>query len=244
MDRPEPLFAAAPRPTPMHPDDENRHARGSPTPDAFKEAVASEDPSGWGAARVDARPASVVAPTARAAPAARAQPPVGAPRFSLGATFLGWAVAAFFTLVLSAVTLALTGVGQAQDGRVDLSGLAVTGLIAYLVAAFLAYLVGGYAAGRISLWNGVWHGLGTVAWAVVFAALAIVASVYAAGLVDLGVTIDLASLRGTGLLAALLSLVAMMAGAALGGRLGERYHELKGAHARREHARSHRGRPL
>lgn len=178
------------------------------------------------------------------APVVDAEPPVDRPRFSLAATFLGWAVAAFFTIVFSAIALALTGANEAQDGTLDLSNLAIVSLIGYLVASFLAYLIGGYAAGRISLWNGVWHGLGTVVWAVLFAVGAVLAGLYAADLFDIGARLDLADLTGPGLLAIGLSLLAMLAGAALGGRLGERYHERADTVGRRREVRGYRGRAL
>ncbi|HET6405369.1 MAG TPA: hypothetical protein VFH78_12045 [Candidatus Thermoplasmatota archaeon] len=162
-----------------------------------------------------------------------AEPPVDRPRFSIGATFLGWSVAAFFTLVFSAIALGVAGGGAASDGVIDFQSLALASLVGYLIAAFLAYLIGGYAAGRISLWNGVWHGLGTVAWAVLFAVVAVVAGTYLADAANLGVRFDLSGITGYGLLAIGLSLLAMLAGAALGGRLGERYHAARG------HARTH-----
>lgn len=176
--------------------------------------------------------------------------PVDRPRFSLGATFLGWAVAAFFTVVFSAIALGVLGGAQVQDGTIDVGSFAVTTLIGYLVAAFLAYLIGGYAAGRISLWNGTWHGLGTVAWAVAFAAIAVAATTYFADVFDLGAlapNVDLSGLTGAGILAIALSLLAMLAGAALGGRLGERYHEVGDArawHGREARGHRRRGRPL
>lgn len=222
----------------MHRDDPHHpRERDAPPSEAFHDAVATEDPARWGPPR-DARPAGAVVA------AVDSEPPVGRPRFSLGATFLGWAVAAFFTIVFTAVALALTGTSELRDGTISVADLAITGLIGYLVAAFLANVIGGYAAGRIALWNGVWHGLGTVAWAVLFALVAVLASLYATDALNIGTTLDLSEITTAGLLAIGLSLLAMIAGAALGGRLGERYHERADAVGRRREVRGHRGRPL
>ncbi|HVM46020.1 MAG TPA: hypothetical protein VM582_08810, partial [Candidatus Thermoplasmatota archaeon] len=176
-----------------------------------------------------------------------AEPPVGRRRFSIGATFLGWSVAAFFTIVFSVIVLAALGGAEARDGVMDLENFALGNFIGYLVAAFLAYLIGGYAAGRIALWNGVGHGLGTVAWAVLFAALALLAGAYAADALNVAMPagvagFDATALSGVAIGAILLSLLAMLLGAALGGRLGERYHVARGHHGWRR--REARGRPL
>jgi len=182
-----------------------------------------------------------------ALPAVDAEAPVDRPTFSVAATFLGWAVAAFFTVIFAAVAITLAGGTDIQDGAIDLGGLAVASLIGYLIASFLAYLVGGYTAGRISLWNGTWHGLGTVVWAVLFAVLGVLAGVYLADTFDFGMRVDVSGgLTGAGILAIGLSLLAMLAGAALGGRLGERYHETtrRASVRERELRGTRRGRPL
>ncbi|HUR69106.1 MAG TPA: hypothetical protein VM370_07650 [Candidatus Thermoplasmatota archaeon] len=155
--------------------------------------------------------------------------PDGHRRFSLGATFLGWSVAAFFTVVFLAIAGAVFGTSLVQTGTesVDLGALAIGTLIAYLVCTFAAYVIGGYAAGRIALWDGVKHGLGTVAWAVLFAIVAVVAGSYLganAGLNTANVPTDMSALTGYAIMAIALTLLAMLAGAALGGAWGERYH--------------------
>lgn len=183
---------------------------------------------------------------------AHAEPPVERRRFSLGATFLGWAVAAFFTLVFSTIGLALVG-GSAlnDDGRLtfsDANGIVVGSLAVYLVAAFLAYVIGGYAAGRIALWSGVKHGLGAVAWAVLFALVAVFAGAYLADAFNVQnylAGFDLGDVTAQTGLAIALALAAMLAGAALGGKLGERYHDRVHGIQRSTHRTGRlRGRPL
>lgn len=177
------------------------------------------------------------------------------PRFSLGATFLGWSVASFFTLVFVGIAAAILGGIVAQDvaagddavttGEVNTYGIGA--LVGVLIAVFLAYLIGGYAAGRISLWNGAMHGALTVAWAVLLGILAFIAgatlNAQLANYFTLGIdpaAMDLATTGGIVLL--VLSLLAALLGGALGGKLGERYHKPpEGARARRPYSR---GRPL
>lgn len=189
---------------------------------------------------------------AHAEPVVRADPPVERRRFSIGATFLGWAVAAFFTLVFSTIGLGLVG-GEAfnNDGQIsfsDANGIVIGSLVAYLVASFLAYLIGGYAAGRIALWDGIKHGLGTVGWAVLFALVAVVAGTYLADTLNVQnylAGFDLSAITGETVLAIVLSLAAMLGGAALGGKLGERYHDrVHGIDRRAHRAGRMRGRPL
>lgn len=164
--------------------------------------------------------------------------PVERRRFSIGATFLGWAVATFFSLLfLSMIAGALGGSALAQyyggdtavDG-VDVAAYSIPALLGLLVATFLAWLIGGYAAGRIALWDGAKHGLAMIVWPIVFGLLGWL----------LGATLGDDFIRATGvnfdfnriadfapmaLLGLLLTLGAMLAGGALGGRLGERYHD-------------------
>lgn len=161
------------------------------------------------------------------------EPPVGRRRFSLGATFLGWAVATFFTFIAFTIVAGALGIAGGQEAVAgglesgEIANVATLAGIGALVATFVAFLIGGYAAGRIALWDGVPHGLGIVAWTVLFALVGFaVGTFYGADIVALtGFELDLAGLTGPTIVGLVLTLVAMLAGAALGGRIGERYHE-------------------
>lgn len=214
------------------------------------------------------RPASVAAPIARDPVVGErvttldrrdgvrdVEPPVAARRFSIGATFLGWAVATFFSLVfLSLLTGVLGGNALAQyyggDTTVDnadVNSYGMAALVGILVSTFLAYVIGGYAAGRISLWDGAKHGMAMVIWPILFA---ILGAIVGASLGDdfvraTGINFDLsglADLTGPAILGIALTLAAMLGGGALGGRLGERYHDRADTVGMRR--RSIRGRPL
>lgn len=221
-----------------------------PGPEPFHHAALRTDASTWGRPEEAAIPP---VPTGGAEPVlsdrgvrAYAEPPVARRRFSLGATFLGWSVAAFFTIVFSGAAAIALGAPLFAMADLDAQGLASWAFAAYLVASFLAYVIGGYAAGRIALWDGVRHGLGTVAWAVLFALLALF--VGATLVEDLSLApsfpIDARALGATMLVGVVLVLAAMLGGSALGGMWGQRYHDrVHGIEPRRRLART-RGRPL
>lgn len=183
-----------------------------------------------------------------------AEPPVGTPRFSLGATFLGWACASFVSLVLLAIVVGALGTTAANDqyygdglSNGDMNALGTVGFVGFVVATFIAYFVGGYAAGRISLWRGTTHGVATAAWLLLAGIVLYVGGTYlntvASGYVNVVLPYTAGQLTTAGLVWALLTLVAAALGGALGGRLGERYHD-EGRVGLRERRRIERGRPL
>ena len=175
-------------------------------------------------------------------------------RYSVGATFLGWCVASFLTFVLLALVAgAATGFASdgAQDGvnanDVEEFSLGIT--IASLVAIFVAYLVGGYAAGRIGLWRGAAHGAGVPVWTILVTVILVIvgAAIGAEALENVGLTVTGVDFNQAATTAAVVTLVltllAMFGGAILGGKLGERIDEDDAdAVARRRTVRY--GRPL
>lgn len=175
-------------------------------------------------------------------------------RFSLGATFLGWAVASFFTLLFTAIVIGIVGGATAGDGTFGLgdenvTNVAIGALVGLLIAVFLAYLIGGYNAGRISRWDGGKHGAAIVGWTILFAILAAIVTYAGMTTFNLGAYLapvgldfaDPATLTTYGILVLVLVLAAMIGGGYLGGKLGERTYEREMAPARR---RAVRGRPL
>lgn len=174
--------------------------------------------------------------------------------FSLAAGFFGWSVAAFFTLLLSTLVLAFVGSAafDATDaGTTDLTtetwnDLTTVGTMGLLISLFVAYLLGGYAAGRIGLWHGTGHGLAVVAWTVLFALVTVgLTAAYGSTVADLYVTptIEWSDLTGAAVVGLLVALAAMLAGAVLGANLGTRPNATEGVLDRRGLGRV-RGRPL
>lgn len=110
------------------------------------------------------------------------------------------------------------------------SASAASGL-ATAVVLFLAYLFGGYVAGRMARRAGLMHGLATFVLGIVIAAAA---GGLVAGLADdqdlkrnlrsIGIPSTPSQWGKVGIAAGILALALMLVGAALGGILGERWH--------------------
>jgi hypothetical protein len=136
-----------------------------------------------------------------------------------------------------AVLVALAGGAAAALGLTsDLSAnnwaeLGVGSAIVAAVVLLLAYLFGGYVAGRMARRAGLLHGVGVFILALVIVALiaAVTAtqadtSVIRGNLRSLGIPTTGAEWGEVGTLAGIGSLAAMLVGAVLGGMLGERWH--------------------
>lgn len=155
----------------------------------------------------------------------------GRRKFSLGASFLGWCVASFLTLVGLAIVAGILGGAAAAEGDIagfDVTGLGLGAVVGGLVAMFLAYLIGGYAAGRIARWRGAMHGATVPLWSILAGILgAIIGTTLGARYAYLNPfgNIDFGALAGAGILSLILGLIVMFGGAMLGGTLGERGEE-------------------
>jgi hypothetical protein len=155
-----------------------------------------------------------------------------------GAAFFGWlsanGLAVLLVALLSAAGVALglaQGLDTADEAAAQADELGIGGGIAVLVVLFLAYLAGGYVAGRMSRFDGTRQGL-----AVWLIGLVVVLLLAAAGAIlgaQYNVLQELNLPRipvdeGTATTAGIVTLVAIvlvtLLGAVFGGKLGERYH--------------------
>jgi hypothetical protein len=152
-----------------------------------------------------------------------------------GAAFFGWLVA----VGLGALLVGLLAAAGAAVGLTELSdnpeattdGIGLGGAIALLAALAVAYLCGGYVAGRMSRFDGARQGLG--AWAIgliVTVALAIAGTLLGAEYNVLE-RLDLPALpsgesefAGGGAVALAAAILATLLAAVVGGLAGERYH--------------------
>jgi hypothetical protein len=201
---------------------------------------------------LDRTPTTPVAPP----PPARApEPGRGAPRMdrqqvvaaqkaryggiSWGAAFFGWlsanGMAVILIALLSAAGLAfglsdtVSSPGAAANSAT--SGIGLGAGIALLVALFLAYLAGGYVAGRMSRFDGVKQGVAVwVIGLLVVLLLALAGLVFGSQYNVLSqlnlprIPIDEGTATTAGIIALAAVLVATLVGAILGGILGTRYH--------------------
>ena len=158
-----------------------------------------------------------------------------------GAAFFGWlsanGLAVLLIALLSAAGVAigltqLSGGDEAADAASDQADtIGIVGGIVLLVILFLAYLAGGYVAGRMSRFDGARQGI-----AVWIIGLLVVLALAVAGLVfgskynvlqQLNlprIPIDEGTATTGGIIALVAVLLITLLGAILGGKLGDRFH--------------------
>jgi hypothetical protein len=155
-----------------------------------------------------------------------------------GAAFFGWlsanglAVLLIAALSAAGVAIGLTqGVPSAGEATSQASGIGIGGGIALLVILFLAYLAGGYVAGRMSRFDGFRQGVAVwLIGLVVVVALAVLGAVLGAKYNVLSqlnlprIPVDEGTATTAGIISLVAVLVVTLIGAILGGKLGERFH--------------------
>ncbi|MCF6745816.1 hypothetical protein E9529_16335 [Blastococcus sp. KM273128] len=155
-----------------------------------------------------------------------------------GAAFFGWlsanGLAVLLVALISAagVALGLTqGVPSTEEVTQQADTIGIVGTIVLLVVLFLAYLAGGYVAGRMARFDGARQGVAVwIIGLLVVLALAALGAILGA---EYNVLQQLQLPRipvgeGTATTAGIIALVAVLLvtllGAVLGGKLGTRYH--------------------
>ncbi|MDT0277598.1 hypothetical protein [Blastococcus goldschmidtiae] len=159
-----------------------------------------------------------------------------------GAAFFGWlsanGLAVLLIALLSAagVALGLTeGVSSISDAAEDVADeadtIGIAGGIILLVVLFLAYLAGGYVAGRMARFDGARQGIAVwVIGLLVVLALAVAGLVFGSEynvLQELNlprIPIDEGTATTGGIIALVAVLLVTLLGAILGGKLGDRFH--------------------
>lgn len=153
------------------------------------------------------------------------------------ASFIGCVfavVAGSALLALAAVVLTPLGFTLNLEGQ-QIGAAVITGLVVLGVALFVAYLFGGYVAGRLARYDGGRNGAMTVVWALALTLLATAVGSFLPGpffevvqefvqgsiLPALGGLTEL-GLAGAGIIAG--ALLLELLGGFLGGRIGNHYH--------------------
>lgn len=170
--------------------------------------------------------------------------------FSILSTLMGWGVATFFTLLVTALLGALLGTPTAQEAtgleNATLNQAALASIVVLLVSVFIGYFLGGYTAGRMAGTRGGLHGLAIVGWTILVGILAALAGQALAQRFDILAAyapgVDLAALTVPALLTLLVTLGVMLASSYLGGRVGDRSWDR--AESRHVTRHERRGRPL
>ncbi|WP_242471274.1 MULTISPECIES: hypothetical protein [unclassified Blastococcus] len=187
------------------------------------------------------QPAPEAAPRHAAPPSV--QETVAAQRASFGgirwgSAFFGWlsanGLAVLLLAALGAAGVALglaSGVDSADDAAEQAATIGLGGAIAALVVLFLAYLAGGYVAGRMARFDGARQGFAV--WLIGLVVVLVLAGAGAVAGAQYNVLqqLDLPRIpieEGTATTGALITLgavlVATLLAAVLGGKLGDRYH--------------------
>lgn len=150
-----------------------------------------------------------------------------------GSAFFGWLTAAGTGVLLTALIAAIgTAAGLGADDVVSARALGITGIVLVAVVMFVAYLAGGYVAGRMARFSGAKQGLAVWLWALIAAVVLGVLGVI------LGARFDVLSNLETfpriplsgddvtvgGIITAVVLAVITLLGAILGGLAGMRYH--------------------
>ena len=156
--------------------------------------------------------------------------------FNFGAAFFGWlvaiGVAVLLTALLSAAGAAIglseLSTGEARSGADTIS---IVGGILLLLVLAIAYYSGGYVAGRMSRFDGARQGTGVWVFGLVATILLAVLGAIAGSeynvLAQLNlprIPIDEGDLATGAILALVIAVVVTLVAAALGGKVGERYH--------------------
>ena len=156
--------------------------------------------------------------------------------FNFGASFFGWLVAIGIAVLLTAllsaagaaIGLSELSAGEARSGAETIS---IVGGVLFLVVLAIAYYAGGYVAGRMSRFDGTRQGIGVWAFGLLATILLAVLGAIAGSeynvLAQLNmprIPIDEGDLATGGIIALVIALIVTLVAAALGGKVGERYH--------------------
>jgi MFS family permease len=159
--------------------------------------------------------------------------------FDVGAVFFGWLVATGLAVLLTAI-LAATGAAiglteLSEEGQLTVTdgddAISLVGGIVLVLILLLAYLAGGYVAGRMSRFDGGRQGIGVWLLGLVVTVLLAVAGAIAGSeynvLEDLDqprIPVDEGDLETGALIALIVIVVGTLVAAIAGGKAGERYH--------------------
>ncbi|MEO8261009.1 MAG: hypothetical protein ABI566_00455 [Pseudolysinimonas sp.] len=151
-----------------------------------------------------------------------------------GSAFFGWLTALGMGVLLTAIVAAIgTALGMsADDAQVSARALGVGGAIAVAVVLFIAYLAGGYVAGRMARFSGARQGFAVWLWAVIAAVVLGVLGLVLGARFDVMSNLDAFpriplfgdDVTAAGIITAVIFAAIALVGAILGGLAGMRYH--------------------
>jgi heme A synthase len=146
------------------------------------------------------------------------------------ASLAGMLVAIALTVLLAGIIGAIVGAIGFQRGAEDAEELSIGAFIGGLVALFLAFLIGGWAAGRMARYSGGLNGIMTAVWFLILAGILAALGAWIETEYDVFQRADLprwfsSDARTIGaIISGILAIGVMLLGGWLGGKWGERYH--------------------
>lgn len=158
-----------------------------------------------------------------------------------GSAFFGWLTAFGAAVLLTAVVGAIgaaigvntgTTIDEAADAAADnAETVGIVSIIAVAIVLFVAYLAGGYVAGRMARFSGALQGVAVWVWGIVIALLVAILSMILGAQWDILGNLDsfpripmADSATTTGIITAVVAAVITLGGAILGGMAGMKYH--------------------
>jgi uncharacterized membrane protein len=148
------------------------------------------------------------------------------------ASLVGMLTALSSTLIIAGLIGAAVGVVGYQTGldQRDAEDLSTWSLLGGAAVLFVAYVIGGWAAGRMARYDGARNGFATGVWTLVFAGILAGLGAWAGREYDVFRNVDLPqwftsdALTTAAIVSGVVAVVAMFLGGVLGGAWGERYH--------------------
>src|SRR5918997_649985 len=147
------------------------------------------------------------------------------------ASIVGMLTALSTVLILAGLVGAAFGVVGYQTGlEENAEDLSIGSLIGGVAVLFVAYLVGGWAAGRMARYDGARNGFATGVWTLIFGAILAGLGAWAGSEYDVFENVQLPqwfdsdALTTAAIISGIAAVAAMFAGGILGGLWGERYH--------------------
>jgi hypothetical protein len=147
------------------------------------------------------------------------------------ASLVGMLTALSTTLILAGLIGAALGAVDYQTGlEGDASDIATWSMIGGVAVLFVAYLVGGWAAGRMARYDGARNGFATGIWTLILGAILAGLGAWIGSDYDVFRNVDLPQWFSTdafttrAIISGVAAIAAMFAGGILGGLWGEHYH--------------------
>lgn len=147
------------------------------------------------------------------------------------ASLVGMLTALSTTLILAGLVGAAVGAVGYQTGlEENAEDLSTWSLIGGVAVLFVAYVIGGWAAGRMARYDGVRNGFATGIWTLVLGAILAGLGAWIGSEYDVFRNVELPqwfesdALTTAAIISGIAAIAAMFAGGIIGGLWGERYH--------------------